>query len=204
MEWSRAKANRVLPREGTGHSKHPLPATQEKTLHMDITRCSILKSDWLYSLQPKMEKLSTVTKNKTGSWLCLRSWIPYCQTQIKLKKVGKTTRPFKLKELFSCVQLFATHWTIQSMELSRPEYWSGWPFPSPGVLPNPGIDPGLPHCRLILYQQSHKGSPRILEWVVCPFSRGSSWNWTGISCTAGGFFTSWATREALMKQKFLK
>ena len=37
-EWSRAKANRVLPRECTGHSKHPLPTTQEKTLHMDITR----------------------------------------------------------------------------------------------------------------------------------------------------------------------
>ena len=34
---SRAKANRVLPREHTGHSKHPLPTTQEKTLHMDIT-----------------------------------------------------------------------------------------------------------------------------------------------------------------------
>ena len=37
-EWSRAKANRVLPREHTGHSRHPLPTTQEKTLHMDITR----------------------------------------------------------------------------------------------------------------------------------------------------------------------
>ena len=33
-----AKANRVLPKENTGHSKHPLPTTQEKTLHMDITR----------------------------------------------------------------------------------------------------------------------------------------------------------------------
>ena len=49
-EWSRTKANRVLPREHTGHSKHPLPTTQEKTLHMDITRWSIPKSEWLYSL----------------------------------------------------------------------------------------------------------------------------------------------------------
>ena len=56
-EWSRAKANRVLPRERTGHMKHSLPTTQEKTLHMDITRWSILKSDWLCSLQPKTEKL---------------------------------------------------------------------------------------------------------------------------------------------------
>ena len=39
---------------------------------------------------------------------------------------------------------------------------------------------------------------RILEWVAMPFSRGSSWprNQTGVSCIAGGFFTSWATREA--------
>ena len=80
-EWSRAEANRVLPRECTGHSKHPLPTTQEKTLHMDITRWSIPKSDWLYSLQPKMEKLYTVSKNKTGSWLWLRSRTPYCQIQ---------------------------------------------------------------------------------------------------------------------------
>ena len=80
-EWSRAKANRVLPREHSGHSKHCLATTQEKTLHMDITRWSTAKSDGLYSLQPKMEKLYTVSKNKTGSWLWLRSWTPYCQIQ---------------------------------------------------------------------------------------------------------------------------
>ena len=40
----------VLPRKCTGHNKHPLPTTQEKTLHMDITRWSTPKSDWLYSL----------------------------------------------------------------------------------------------------------------------------------------------------------
>ena len=63
------------------HSKHPLPTTQEKTLHMDITRWSIPKSDWLYSLQSKMEKLYTDSKNKTRSWLWLISWTPYCQIQ---------------------------------------------------------------------------------------------------------------------------
>ena len=80
-EWSRAKANRVLPRERTGHSKHCLPTTEEKTLHMDITRWSTPKSDWLYFLQPKMKKLYTVDKNKTRSWLWLRSWTPYWQIQ---------------------------------------------------------------------------------------------------------------------------
>ena len=44
----------------------------------------------------------------------------------------------------SHVQLFVTLWTIQSMEFSRTEYWSGWPFPSPGDLPNPGIEPRSP------------------------------------------------------------
>ena len=49
----------------------------------------------------------------------------------------------------SCVRLFATPWTVayqasQSMRFSRHEYWSGLPFPSPGDLPNPGIEPGSP------------------------------------------------------------
>ena len=86
----------------------------------------------------------------------------------------------------------------QSMEFSKPEYWSGYPFPSPGDIPNPGIEPRSPHCRQILYQLSQKGSPRILEWVAYLCSRGSSRhrNRTRVFCIAGGFFTSWATREA--------
>ena len=88
-EWSRAKANRVLTRECTGHSKHPLPTTQEKSLHMDITRWSKLKSDCLYYLQPEMKKLYTVSKNKTGSWLWLGSWTPYCQIQTEIEESGE-------------------------------------------------------------------------------------------------------------------
>ena len=63
-EWSRSKPNRVLARERTGHSKHSLPTTEEKTLHMDITRWSTQKSGWLYPLPPKMEKLYTISKKK--------------------------------------------------------------------------------------------------------------------------------------------
>ena len=89
------KASRVLPKEHTGHSKHPPPTKQKKTVHMAITRWSTLKLDWLYSLQPKMEKLYIVSKIKIGSWLWLRSWTPYCfKFRLKLKKVGRTTRPF--------------------------------------------------------------------------------------------------------------
>ena len=85
VEWSRAKTNRVLLRRCTGHSKHPLPTTQEKTLHMDIVRWSTPKSDWLYSLQHRW-KLYTVNTNKTRSWLWLRSWAPYYQIQTEIEK----------------------------------------------------------------------------------------------------------------------
>ena len=71
------------------------------------------------------------------------------------------------------------------------QYWRGF-------FPTQGLNPGLPHCRWILYQLSHKGSPRILEWVAYSFSSSSSWprNQTGVSCIAGGFFTNWAIRKA--------
>ena len=55
----------------------------------------------------------------------------------------------KKAKLLSRVGLFATPWTVAyntppSMEFSRQEYWNGLPFPSPGDLPNPGIEPGSP------------------------------------------------------------
>ena len=101
--------------------------------------------------------------------------------------------PWSLSESESCSLVSDSLWNIQSVEFSRPEYWSGLPFPSPGDVPNPGIEP-----KWILYQLSHQGSPRILEWVAYLFSSGYSRprNWTEVSCITGGFFTSWATRQA--------
>ena len=74
-----------------------------------------------------------------------------------------------------------------------------------GIFPTQGLSPGLLHFRQILYQLSHQGSSRILEWGAYPFSRGSSQprNWTRVSCIAGGFFTSWATWEAQAIKEFL-
>ena len=74
-----------------------------------------------------------------------------------------------------------------------------------GIFPTQGSNPGLPYCRWILYQVSHQGSPRILEWVAFPFSSGYSWprNGAGVSCIAGGFFTNWATREVQVNQFIL-
>ena len=67
-----------------------------------------------------------------------------------------------------------------------------------GIFPTQGLNPGLPYWRRILYQLSHRESPRILERVAYPFSRGSSQprNWTGVSCIAYRFFNNWVIREA--------
>ena len=66
-----------------------------------------------------------------------------------------------------------------------------------GIFPTQGSNSGLPQCRRILYHLSHQGSPRILQWVACPFSRGFSRprDWTQVFGIAGGFFTSWASRK---------
>ena len=100
--------------------------------------------------------------------------------------------------------------------LSNPmDYTSPWNSPGQnagvdslsllqGIFPNQGLNPGLSHCRRILYQLRHEGSPRILEWVAYPFFSRISQNPTGVSCIAGGFFTNWAIREALSDQKPFK
>ena len=66
----------------------------------------------------------------------------------------------------SCVTL-ATPWTVAcqaplSMGFSRQEYWSGLPLPSPGNLPNPGIEPGSPALKADSLLLSHQGSPLII------------------------------------------
>ena len=79
-----------------------------------------------------------------------------------------------LKSL-SHVWLFATPWTIQSMEFSRPETGVGSLSLLQGIFPTQGLNSGLLHCRHILYPLSHKGSPReprgkidnwVLQWIM--------------------------------------
>ena len=110
-------------------------------------------------------------------------------------------------ESLSHVQLFSVPWTVSSPGSSVHEDSPGKNVRVgchallQGILPTRGSNPGLLHCRQTLYHRVTRESPRILEWVAYPFARGSSWrssrNLTGVSCIAGGFFTSWAIREAL-------
>ena len=85
----------------------------------------------------------------------------------------------------------------------KQEYWSGLPFPSPGYLPNPGIEPRSPVLQVDSLLSESPGKlmtsyPYPYECIAYPFSKESSRprNQTGVSSIAGGFFTSWATREA--------
>ena len=101
--------------------------------------------------------------------------------------------------------------SVVSNSLRPHALYSPWNFPGQNtgvgslsllqrIFPTQGSNPGLLHCRCILYQLGHKGSPRILEWVAYPFSRGSSpsRSLTRVSCIAGGVFTNWAMREVSM------
>ena len=86
--------NRVLPRKCTGHSKHPLPTTQGKTLHMDITRWSTQKSDYVLCRQRWRSSIQS-TKTRPGADCGSDHELLIAKFRLKLKKVGKTTRPFR-------------------------------------------------------------------------------------------------------------
>ena len=113
-------------------------------------------------------------------------------------------------KLLSHVWLLITPWAVAhqaplSMEFSRQEYRSGKPFLSPTDLSNLRTEPRSPTLQAGFLHLNHQGSPRILDWVAYFSSNESSQprNRTGISCVAGGFFTSWATREAYIKVPYL-
>ena len=116
---------------------------------------------------------------------------------------------FLFRAAMVCVESESESCSVASDSLQPHRLYNPWNSPGQntgvgnlsllqGIFPAQGSNPGPLHCRRILCQLSHKGSPRILEWVAYPFSRGSSWprNQTGVSCIAGRFFTNWAIREA--------
>ena len=111
----------------------------------------------------------------------------------KVNLCGKTTRDVRLYERkkgapthlaqkentrmtsesvsHSVVSDSVTPWTVAcqaplSMGFSKQEYWSGFPCPSPGYLPDLGIEPGLPYYRQTLYQLSHQGRPTRMRKVL--------------------------------------
>ena len=83
----------------------------------------------------------------------------------KYKIICSYIWPFSSVQLLSCVRLFVTPWTIACqaslyLGFSRQEYWDGLPFPSPGVFPNPGIEPGSPALQADALPSEPPGKPR--------------------------------------------
>ena len=96
---------------------------------------------------------------------CVKKLQPQASFQqfIKGSKVYELTRKKRKWSLSVVSDSLRPHWTVAhqaplSMGFSRQEYWSGLPFPSPGIFPTQGYNPGLPHCRQTLYPLSHQGS----------------------------------------------
>ena len=95
---------------------------------------------------------------------------------------------FKVKSL-SRVRLFVTAWTVApqappSMEFSRSEYWSGLPFPSPGDLPDPGIEPGSPTLQANTLPSEPPGKPLFKLCVRAGRSSGTPL-WRSAKSTEG-------------------
>ena len=90
-----SKGYRVLPREHTGHSKHPLPPTQKKTLHMDIIDGQYWKQiDYILFSQRLKSSIQSV-KTRPGADCGSDHEVLIAKFRLKLRKVGKTTRPFR-------------------------------------------------------------------------------------------------------------
>ena len=124
-KWSRAKANRVLPRERTAHSKHPLPSTQEKTLHVvsadgqhqnqiDYILCN---PRWRSSIQ------SAKTRPEADSGSDHELLI--AKFRLKLNKVGKTTKPF-MYDLNQIPYDYTVEGTNRSNQGIRSNRWTAW------------------------------------------------------------------------------
>ena len=67
------------------------------------------------------------------------------------------------------------------MGLSQQEYWSRQPFPSPGSLPNPEIEPGSPARQADYLPSEPPGKPMCSILAVVPLFRGETWQWALIS-----------------------
>ena len=137
-----------------------------------------------YLLQPSRGFLSFLGSRSTSLTWCIGLWVILKWSEVKVAQ--------------SCLTLCA-YGLCRPLNFPGQNTGVGSCSLLQGIFPNQESNPGLPDWRRILYQLSHKGSLRVLEWVAaCPFSSGSSWlrNWTRVSCIADRFFTSWAAISA--------
>ena len=137
-----------------------------------------------------------------GFWTCFPPiFVLRVKRSFRMNKNDNETLPNHESESFSVVSdSLRSHGLYSPWNSSDQKTGVGSLSLLQGIFPTQGLKPGLLHCRQIIYQLSHKGSPRIMEWVAYPVSTGSSRprNLNGVSCTAGEFITNWAIREPLI------
>ena len=123
----------------------------------------------LYAGQEAAVRHGTMDWFKIGKGVkavyCHPAYLTYMQSEVKVKVAQ------------SCLTLWdPMHYTVHGVLQARIlEYsWVGCYFLLQGIFPTQGSNPGVAHCRRILYQLSYRGSPIILEWVAYPIFRRSS------------------------------
>ena len=156
-------------------------AAAAKSLQSCPTLCDPIDS------RPPGSLVPGILQAKTLEWVAI-SFSNAWKWKVKVKSlIQALDMCYFVLSCFSHVQLFATPWAVAcqaplSMKFSRQEYWSGLPFPSHGIFLAHGSNPGLLHCRQILYCLSHRGSftGRIYNVVTqgqkSRKSQGGTWN----------------------------
>ena len=111
--------------------------------------------------------------------ILLIQMVRWVWSEMKWVKIAQSCLTLHLHGLYSPWNSLGQNTEVGSLSLLQ------------GIFPAQGLNPGLLHCRQILYQLSHKGSPRMLEWVAypSPVDHPDPGIKPGVSYIAGGFFT---------------
>ena len=112
--------------------------------------------------------------------ILLVQMVRWVWSEMKWVKIAQSCLTLHLHGLYSPWNSLGQNTEVGSLSLLQ------------GIFPTQGLNPGLLHCRQILYQLSHKGSPRMLEWVAypSPVDLPNPGIEPGVSYIAGGFFTN--------------
>ena len=152
-----------------------------------------LPTDLLVTVFPAVWKLLLLHDSPRPGWVSIPNsfvslFVFYILSYLLLKRMGCFSwclvSSASVQKLF-CGSCSVVSDSLQPYRLQPARLLHSWDFPGKntevgchfllqGIFPTQGWNPGLPHCRRILYQLSHKGNPRILQWVAHPFSRESS------------------------------
>ena len=141
------------------------------------------------------------TGHKRGSqnWVCVHTCGCGIHANYNFRRpLGHIPLSFRMWKSLGRVWLFATPWIYSPWNSPGQNTGVGSLSLIQGIFPTQGLNQSLPHCRWILHQQSHQGSPRILEWVAYPLLQRifptQEWNRVLLHCRP--ILYNWAIREA--------